>query len=205
MTAGGAPTAGAGDEASDEGSFSEGAEKVDSGSEEIDADAGESNRFPHCDYNFVANTTYKLNMDINGEEVVWGEAQFDPQPAVPSTHEDDYRPGDFVLIKGSDIKLTKRGKGGKGGKGKPRRQLVFDVQDQLIMTKEWDNFEDEMSTEDLVNLGEETFLLWWQNVQQPKNTIPRKTKPAGKTKKWLCGFRFRFRLSFRFRAWIINN
>ena len=188
VTAGGAPTAGAGDEVSDEGSFSEGAEKVDSGSEEIDIDADDtkSQRFPHCDYNFVANTTYKLNMDINGVEVVWGEAQFDPQPAVPSTHEDDYRPGDFVLIKGSDIKLTKNGKGGKGGKGKTRKghgQLVFDANDQLIMTKEWDNFEDEMSTEDLVNLGEETFLLWWQNVQQPKIMIPRKTKSAGKTKK----------------------
>lgn len=181
MTAGGAPTAGAGDETSDEGSCSEGAEKVDSGSEEIDIDADDtkSHRFPHCDYNFVANTTYKLNMDINGEEVVWGEAQFDPQPAVPSTHEDDYRPGDFVLIKGSDIKLTKNGKGGKGGKGKTRRQLVFDAHDQLIMTSEWDNFEDEMSTEDLVNLGEETFLLWWQNVQQPKTPIPKK----GKTKR----------------------
>lgn len=186
VTAGGAPTQGgdAGDVASEAESEDDNDDRVpvtdDEGSDGVEP----SSNYPHCNFNFVANTVYQLTMGGEGEEI-WGEAQFDPQPRVPPSHQADYGAGDFVLVRGEDIKLNRKGKGGQG------KDLIFDNQDQFVLTDDWDNFEEDMSTADLRALGDKSFLLWWQNVKQPKAKAPKpkakaiipKKKKAGAKKK----------------------
>jgi hypothetical protein len=128
----------------------------------------------HCDINFVKHTSYPLLKDDT--QAKWGEAQLtDPQPKVPPSRADQDIAGDYVLISGEDLVL---------GKNKGRTILTtFDPEDELILTSKWHQFDEEMTGQDLVDLGEECFLLWWQNVQAPKPKSTRKKKATAKSKK----------------------
>jgi hypothetical protein len=132
----------------------------------------------HCGINFVTNTPYKL---FEGEsDLIWAEAEFrDPQPPVPTSRKVQTVAGDYILIAGDDVVLQKT------SRGKPV-QVSFQPEDEFILTADWSQFDEEMTGQDLVALGEETFLLWWQNVKPPKEPrkkIPRKVSAKTKNKR----------------------
>jgi hypothetical protein len=130
----------------------------------------------HCDINFVKNTPYKL---LEGSsDTVWAEAVFaDPQPPVPTSRSIQTTTGDYVLIAGDDVVLQKNARG-------KTVQVSFAPEDEFVLTTDWVQFDGEMTGQDLKDLCEEGFLLWWQNVKPPpvpKARIPR--KGAGKNTK----------------------
>jgi hypothetical protein len=124
----------------------------------------------------VKNTPYKL---LEGSsDTVWAEALFtDPQPPVPKSRSVQTTTGDYVLIQGHDVVLQKNSR----GKSVP---VTFDPEDEFVLTADWLQFDGEMTGQDLKDLGDEEFLLWWQNVKPPpapKVRIAR--KGAGKNTK----------------------
>ena len=126
----------------------------------------EENNTPHCDINFVKNTPYTL---LAGDtKKVWGTAKSeDPAPKVPDARKDEYKTGDYLLLKGSDISLKHAGSN--------NCRTSFDPEEELILTSDWDRFDDTMTGQDLVDLDEVSFLIRRQNIKPP--VIP-KTKPA---------------------------
>ena len=132
---------------------------------------------PHCDINFVRNTQYSLLAGDSNN--MWGSAKAeDPSPKVPAARKKDYKLGDYLLIKGINI-LPKH-------TGTNYTKVTFDPEEELILTNEWTQFEESMSEQDLVDLDDTTFLLWWQNVKPPavpKPKAPTVAKKAAKKKK----------------------
>jgi hypothetical protein len=130
----------------------------------------------HCDINFVKNTPYKLF--AGSSDTVWAEAAFtDPQPPVPASRSTQTTTGDYVLINGDDVVLQTNSR----GKTVP---VSFEPEDEFVLTADWVQFDGEMTGQDLKDLGDECFLLWWQNVKPPpapRVRIPR--KGAGKNTK----------------------
>ena len=125
----------------------------------------------HCDVNFVKDTNYYLLASDTKKQ--WGSATFvDPAPAVPSFRKDSCSPGDYMLIAGKDIVLKSTGSN--------YTTATFDPCDELILKNTWAQFDDEMTGQDLFDLEDETFLIWWQNVKAPS---PPKTKQATIQKK----------------------
>jgi hypothetical protein len=142
------------------------AKRVKKGKEEE-----EDNNTPHCDINFVKNTPYTLL--AGNTKKVWGTAKSeDPAPKVPDARKDEYKTGDYLLLKGSDITLKYTGSN--------NCRTSFDPEEELILTSDWDRFDDTMTGQDLVDLEDVSFLIWWQNIKPP--AIP-KTKPATNTSK----------------------
>jgi hypothetical protein len=124
---------------------------------------------PHCDIQFVVNTSYKLLVDATKK--VWGTAIFlDPQPTVPPSRKSTVKVGDYVLIRGKDITLAKA----KGASFKAN----FSATDEFVLTKDWVQFDDDMTGADLQGLDDVPFLLWWQSVQPPTLKIPKKSAAA---------------------------
>jgi hypothetical protein len=114
----------------------------------------------HCDVNFVKNTTYKLLLDDTDK--IWAEAILtDPSPPVPASRADTTNVGDYVLIKGSDVVLKAASTRGK------KVNANFPADEELVLASDWDQMDGDMTGQDLVDLGDKTFLLWWQNVQPP--------------------------------------
>ena len=110
-------------------------------------------------------------MDIYDKDKVWGYAKLsDPQPVLAKHMTDDYEAGDYVLIKGQDVEKASKGK-----------RVVFGPGEELVLRSDFQRIEEDMDTEDLIALGSDTFLLWWQCIKPPKVVIPRKPK-AGKLK-----------------------
>jgi hypothetical protein len=128
---------------------------------------------PHCDINFVKNTPYML---LSGStQRVWGSGKStDPAPRVPNARKDECKAGDYLLMKGSDIALKSTGNN--------NCKTSFEPQEELILTSDWDRFDEVMSGQDLVDLGDETFLLWWQNVKAPPVPKPKRATVAAKKK-----------------------
>lgn len=119
---------------------------------------------PHCDVNFVLNTPYKLLIDDTKK--AWGSALFlDPQPKVPASRTSSVKVGDYVLIRGKDITLVKT----KGCKAN------FSATDEFVLTKDWAQFDDDMTGADLQGLDDIPFLLWWQSILPPVVKIPKKS------------------------------
>jgi hypothetical protein len=60
----------------------------------------------------------------------------------------------------------------------------FEPEEELIFTSDWAQFDSPMTGGDLADLGENTFLLWWQNVQRPpvKGNGKKTAKAKGKGK-----------------------
>ena len=134
-----------------------------------DDDEADAPSDPHCSINFVKNTPYKLL--VGDTNKCWATATMtDPSPPVNSHRHSKIHPGDYLLVKGNDIKLNKKG------------ATVFDPEEEIILTSDWDRFEADMTGQDLVDLGDETFLLWWQNIEPPK--VPdQKRATIAKSKK----------------------
>jgi hypothetical protein len=129
----------------------------------------------HCQVNFVKNTSYKLLADDSDK--IWGEGKAtDPAPAVPSSRSDSIKPGDYLLFSGNDITIKAAARG--------RVTVQFEPEEELILTSDWAQFDSPMTGGDLADLGENTFLLWWQNVQRPpvKGTGKKPAKAKGKGK-----------------------
>jgi hypothetical protein len=126
---------------------------------------------PHCDINFVMNTQYTLL--ASDTQKIWGTSKcVDPAPKVPRARMEEYNTGDYLLLKGNAIKLQHTGNN--------KCKTTFDPEEELILDSEWNRFNDPMTGQDLVDLGDHTFLIWWQNVKPPP--IP-KPKPATIAKK----------------------
>ena len=112
-----------------------------------DDDEADAPSDPHCSINFVKNTPYKLLVGDTNE--YWVTATMtDPSSLFDSHRYSKIHPGDYLLVKGKDIKINKKG------------AAVFDPEEEIILTSEWDRFEAEMTGKDLVDLGDETLLLW---------------------------------------------
>jgi hypothetical protein len=61
--------------------------------------------------------------------------------------------------------------------------VTFEPRDELILKKDWSQFDDDMTGQDLVDLDDVPFLLWWQNVlMPPPKKAPRKKSGKGKGK-----------------------
>ena len=132
-----------------------------------------------CTINFVKNTPYKLLDHGVNPSKIWGEGKaLDPSPVVPPSRASSTGTGNYLLFKGSDIVLTK---------GNKKHPITFLPEEEYVLTNKWVQFEDEMTGGDLVELGEETFLMWWENIQPPAvpkpkaRAIPKKL--PGTTKK----------------------
>jgi hypothetical protein len=123
----------------------------------------------------VKNTPYNL-LAPTAEDYCWGKASLvDPQPAVPDHLTEVYKTGDYVLIRGQDIILTRGAK--KGAKAK---SVCFQADAQMVLASDWSDFDEDMTSKDLQDLGEVEFLLWWQNVQMP--TSKASSSSGSKTK-----------------------
>ena len=118
--------------------------------------------------NFVKNTKYKL-LAGSGNKIFAEGTCIDPAPKVPDwcLNKGGPRAGDYLLFKGDDINLYK-------GKGKVL--ATFTPVEELILKADWEQFDEEMTGQDLVSLGNETFLLWFQNIQSPP--VPKPKKPT---------------------------
>ena len=125
----------------------------------------------HCNINFVKNTSYPL---LTGSTTkVWGITKAeDPAPKVPDARNGEYITGDYLLIKGNSIVLKHTGTN--------NCRATFEPEEELILTSDWEQFDQVMMGQDLVDLDDITFLLWWQNVKPP--AVP-KPKPATVAKK----------------------
>jgi hypothetical protein len=124
---------------------------------------------PHCDKNFVRNTSYKLL--VGNTDDAWGETILtNTSPKVPNSRKTQTMANDYVLITGKDITLLKRRSGGK--------VVSFEPRDELILKKDWSQFDDDMTGQDLVDLDDVPFLLWWQNVLMPAPKTRRKSSKA---------------------------
>jgi hypothetical protein len=142
------------------------AKRVKKGKEEQDTT-------PHCDINFVKNTPYTLF--AGDTKKVWGTAKMeDPAPKVPDARKDEYNTGDYLLLKGSDITLKHAGNN--------NCRTSFDPEEELILTSDWDRFDATMTGQDLVDLDEVSFLIWWQNVKPPPIPKPKPATVASKKK-----------------------
>lgn len=134
----------------------------------------------HCNINFVANTPYKL---LHGDtDKSWGSAKVvDPAPKPPKSR-GALKAGDYLLVMGKDVDLKSTGRNNTA--------TVFAADEELVLTEDWAQFDAEMTGQDLVDLDDECFLLWWQNIRPPAvpkekaPTIAKKTLPnRGKKKK----------------------
>ena len=134
--------------------------------------------YEHCDISFMKDTVYYLLAADNKKQ--WGTATSeDPAPPVPESKKGAYESGDYLLIRGHDIKLKST--------GSTYTHTTFDPSDELILTNTWELFDVEMTGQDLYDLNDDTFLLWWQNIKPPvvpkakrQTTIPKKPKGKGK-------------------------
>jgi hypothetical protein len=134
---------------------------------------------PHCTINFVKNTPYQfLASDSNTK--IWAEGIItDPAPKPPTSRSMNIQAGDYVLVAGSDLTLKKTG----------RSSVIanFEPNEELILTADWVQFDEDMTGQDLVDLGDVPFLLWWQNIKPPtvrkpipKKAVTKKKVPAKK-------------------------
>jgi hypothetical protein len=119
----------------------------------------------HCDINFVKDTIYSL---FHGEtKQCWGKGPaVDPSPNVPCSRKGSCQPGDYLLMRGKDLVLKST--------GSHNCTTTFLPEEELVLTAEWAQFDSEMTGEDLRDLDDVTFLIWWQNVKPPPVA---KTKP----------------------------
>jgi hypothetical protein len=122
---------------------------------------------PHCHINFVKDTNYYLLHEDT--QKCWGTCTSeDPAPPPPRSRRDSCDAGDYLLIAGKDIKL--KWTGGNYTK------TTFQPEEELILTNDWHQFDQEMSGSVLFDLGDVTFLLWWQNIKAPP--VPKKKAPT---------------------------
>jgi hypothetical protein len=133
---------------------------------------------PHCNINFVTDTVYPF-LAADYITKTWGKGTLtDPSPAVPSSRADSVEAGDYVLVTGHDVTLLTT--------SRTSCVATFVPEEELILQNDWSQFDDEMSGQDLRDLGDLTFLLWWQNVKAPKVKAaanPRKPKAKAPAKK----------------------
>ena len=126
--------------------------------------------YAHCTINFTKNVKYVLLLP-DDESKQWGSANFiDPSPKPPP--DSHYEPGDYLLLKGSNIKL----------RNASNALPCFDHQDQMLLTADWEPMDDDMTGQDLFDLGDQKFLLWWQCVKAPALPKPAKPKAVAKSK-----------------------
>ena len=134
----------------------------DSSGEEEDAEDPEN---PHCDINFVKNTPYNIFGAKN--KVVWAKTILrDPAPRIPTCHRSRIHAKDYVLVKGQDLQLKNN---------RSTTAVTFHPEEEMILMNDFTEFEQDMTAQDLFDLGDTTFLLWWQCVEAPK--IPKTAKP----------------------------
>ena len=95
----------------------------------------------------------------------------DPAPKPPKRIKCDA--GDYVLISGDAVDLAKSAR------------MIFDSHNDYILTYPgWESLTEDMTVSDVVDLGEERFLLWWQCIKPPKDNKPdRKQAPGAPTAK----------------------
>ena len=49
----------------------------------------------------------------------------------------------------------------------------------MVLTSDWSDFDEDMTSKDLQDLGEVEFLLWWQNVQMSTSKASSSSKNKG--------------------------
>ena len=123
---------------------------------------------PHCSINFVMNTPYKFLRPDSDTKVFAEGVLVDSAPRVPHSRRDALQDGDYVLVEGSALTLK-------------RILATFVPENELILQNDWSQFDEDMSGQDLQDLGDETFLLWWQNIVPPR--VPVARAPISRKKK----------------------
>jgi hypothetical protein len=148
----------------------------DNGDDDTGCEEEEKGNEPHCNVNYVANTTYTL-IDMNdAKEKPWATCSFtDPSPVIPP-HLKPSKPGDYVRMRGKDPTL------------KVNCKTIFEPAQALALDKDWLPFPGDMPAQDLFDLamGDLEFHLWWQCIQAPRvKKVPVKaaTKTKGKKRK----------------------
>jgi len=112
-------------------------------------------RDPSCTENFVINTRYKLQ-SFDSEKVFATASLVDPSPALPKSLSSKHSAGDYVLLSGDAIIPASK------------VNVTFEPNQQLILTKNWKLFKQDMTVADLIALGKVQFHLWWQCIVPPK-------------------------------------
>ena len=123
---------------------------------------------PHCNINFVINTPYKLLVTGSDTKIFAETTLLDPSPLVPTSRKLGVNNGDYVLLRGKDMAFKSSYK-----------TTSFDPEDEYILQSNWSQFDSEMSGAYLADLGDVTFLLWWENVMPPK--VATKKRAAAQT------------------------
>ena len=136
--------------------------------DEDDEDKHQQQQDAHCNYHFIKNTRYTLICGDKDKE--WASCIFtDPSPKIA----DDcgWEPGDYLKTSGN--KLTLKG----------RVSATFSKEDMVILTTNFEAMEDDMTGQDLVDLEDQEFLIWWQNIKPPKAKPKTKGAPTKRTRK----------------------
>ena len=116
-----------------------------------------------------------------GKKVVMSVSIRDPQPKVPDDFDlwDDVTLGDYVLVRLSSVTNLQKGK----------LQYTFRPDEGTLLTSKWEAYEEDLTVDQLVALGED-FLLYYQRVDTSgkaskivKGARSKPLKPPSKVKK----------------------
>jgi hypothetical protein len=137
---------------------------------DVTGDSDDNKDNIHCHIQFTTRDKYELMGEVDDERV-WARAQLhDPAPEPQGTG--NYKPGDYALVQGNKLELKK-------GKA-----TIFDKVNQWVLQEDWTPFEDDMTSTDLYDLGDQKFLIWFQMIKPPTTPIKKiPRKPTGKPKR----------------------
>jgi hypothetical protein len=96
----------------------------------------------------------------------------DPEPRVPEGFDlfDDCQLGEYMLVDGSTIKGWEKSK-----------KYVYKAVEGMVLTKDWEFFEDNMKVQDLIDL-EDNFLIYYQCLSVTTKANQTSTTDRNKTR-----------------------
>jgi hypothetical protein len=117
---------------------------------------------------FTTTSEYKVQRPDKRNKSIFKcylqDPQFPVPKEVPAGLEEMPAVGDYVLVKAETIKDLQTAKG----------RYKYDPKDSVVLTKDWEAFDDLMDVNDLWSVG--NFLLYYQEIDT--TTSACKTKPT---------------------------
>jgi hypothetical protein len=135
-----------------------------------DEDDNDKDNNIHCSLQLTTRDKYNLVHPDHEDKIVGKVQLFDPAPEPQGRG--NYKASDYAMVQGSKLELKK-------GADK----IIFDKDAKWIRQEDWTPFDDDMTLQDLADLGEEKFLLWFQMIDPPKAKPVRKLTTTKKDSK----------------------